>query len=322
MKRQAAAIEAAPDSGEFLADAVAGLSAFPRTLPCKYFYDETGSQLFDGICELDEYYLTRTETSILEEHGSTMTERIGPGAALIEYGSGSSVKTCLLLDRLRLPAAYVPIDISREHLLTTVVGLRERYPDLRILPVVADYTADFDLPPAMPEARRTAFFPGSTLGNFAPPEARAFLRRIARRVRPGGGLLIGVDLKKDPAELEAAYNDASGVTREFNLNLLARMNRELDADFDLAAFEHRAIWNEEAGRVEMHLESRRDQRVRLGEQVFRFAKGETIWTESSYKFTVEGFARLASEAGFDVLSVWTDPAHRFSVQYLETRPPA
>lgn len=320
MKRHVAAVEAAPDTEEFLEDVRAGLSASPRTLPCKFFYDETGSQLFDAICDLDEYYLTRTETAILEEHGRAMTARIGAGAALIEYGSGSSVKTRLLLDRLERPAAYVPIDISRDHLLTTVVGLRERYPDLKILPVVADYTADFDLPANLPVARRTAFFPGSTLGNFAPREARAFLRRIARRVGPGGGLLIGVDLKKDPAELEAAYNDSAGVTRDFNLNLLVRMNRELGTDFDVEAFEHRAIWNEAEGRVEMHLESRRDQSVQLGDETFRFAEGETIWTESSYKFTLNGFARLAAEAGFDVRSVWTDPARRFSVQYLEARP--
>jgi dimethylhistidine N-methyltransferase len=314
-----AAVDVAPDAEEFLADVRRGLGAARKSLPCKWFYDEEGSRLFDAICELSEYYPTRTELSILEKRVGEMTARIGPEAVLVEYGSGSSVKTELLLDRLERAAAYVPIEISREHLLGTVARLHERYPELRIVPVVADYTVDIDLPSSVPTGRRTAFFPGSTIGNFEPEAARAFLKRIRHVVGSGGGLLIGVDLKKDRAVLEAAYDDAPGVTRDFNRNLLVRMNRELGADFDPDAFRHRAVWNEDAGRVEMHLESTRDQTVTIRGDAFAFRQGETIWTESSYKYTREGFANLAAAAGFTVDDVWTDPREWFSVQYLTAR---
>ncbi|MEZ5066849.1 MAG: L-histidine N(alpha)-methyltransferase [bacterium] len=320
-QRPGAAIESVPDTEEFLNDVIAGLSATPRTLPCKYFYDQEGSRLFDAIGDLDEYYLTRTEIAILEAEIEDLARHVGEGSVLIEYGSGSSRKTRLLLDHLESPAAYVPIDISREHLLDAVVRLRRRYPSLRISPVVADYTAHFALPRDLPDARRVAFFPGSTIGNFAPEEARAFLARIARTVRAGGGLLIGVDLKKDAGTLEAAYDDASGVTAAFNRNVLVRMVHELDAELDPDRFAHAATWNEAEGRVEMHLVSEGRQVVRVGGVDFRFEPGDRIWTESSYKYTADGFARLAAGAGFRVERVWTDPRQRFSVQYLVASPP-
>jgi dimethylhistidine N-methyltransferase len=317
----AAFLNGAPDAERerFRRDVLHGLRQPRKTLPCKYFYDAEGSKLFDQICALREYYPTRTELGILRAHAGEMAGALGPGVLLIEYGSGSSVKTRLLLDRLENPAAYVPVDISREHLLETALSLRLDYPSLAVLPVCADFAAPFALPRTPPAARRAVYFPGSTIGNFSEPAAITLLAGVGRRVGPGGALLVGVDLKKDARELERAYDDARGVTAAFNLNLLARMNRELDADFDLRRFRHRAVWVEEASRVEMHLVSELEQTVQVDGAGFRFARGESICTEHSHKYTLDGFARLARRAGLAVRRVWTDRRARFSVQYLEAR---
>jgi L-histidine Nalpha-methyltransferase len=307
-----------PERERFLRDALAGLRQQRKTLPCKYFYDAEGSKLFDQICTLPEYYPTRTELGILRAHAGEMAHGLGPETLLVEYGSGSSVKTRRLLDRLARPAAYVPVDISREHLLDTALTLRLDYPGLEVLPVCADFTAPFTLPrPRLPAARRAVYFPGSTIGNFSEAGAVALMAGVARRVGRGGAFLVGVDLKKDPRVLERAYDDAAGVTAAFNRNLLARMNRELDADFDLRRFSHRAVWAEAAGRVEIYLVSDVEQVVHLDGVAIHFDRGESICTEHSHKYTLEGFAELARRAGLTVRRVWTDHARRFSVQYLE-----
>jgi dimethylhistidine N-methyltransferase len=304
----------------FLADALDGLRQRRKTLPCKYFYDAEGSKLFDQICALPEYYPTRTELGILRAHAADMAQCLGPETLLVEYGSGSSVKTRLLLDRLARPAAYVPVDISREHLLETALALRVDYPQLEIAPVCADFAVPFALPrPRRPAVRRAVYFPGSTIGNFSEAGAIALMAGVARLVGPGGVFLVGVDLAKDPRVLERAYDDAAGVTAAFNLNLLARMNRELDADFDLRRFRHRAIWVESVRRIEMHLVSDVEQVAHLEGVEIHFERGESICTEHSHKYTQDGFARLARRAGLAVRRVWTDRAERFSVQYLEAR---
>jgi dimethylhistidine N-methyltransferase len=306
-----------PARERLLSDALAGLLAPRKTLPCKYFYDERGSALFERICELDEYYPTRTELTILRARAGAMAAALGPDCLVLEYGSGSGVKTQLLLEHLERPVAYVPVDISREHLLRSAAALSARYPALPVLPVCADFTQPFALPrPPRPPRRRAAYFPGSTIGNFAPAEARKFLTQVAELCGPGGALLIGVDLKKSRAVLERAYDDALGVTAAFNANLLRRLNRELGADFQLDQFAHRAFWNEVEGRVEMHLVSRSAQEVRLAGRRVRFEAGETIHTENSYKYDLRGFASLARSAGFEVEQVWVDGAALFSVQAL------
>jgi dimethylhistidine N-methyltransferase len=309
-----------PEREQFLAEALTGLSRPQKQLPCKYFYDECGSRLFERICGLDEYYPTRVELAIMRSHAAAMADAVGPRALLVEYGSGSSAKTRVLLDHLARPVAYVPVDISRASLVAAASALAARHPEIEVLPVCADFTRDFALPrPARRPARTVAYFPGSTIGNFAPARAVALLGGIAARCKSGGGLLIGVDLKKDPAVLERAYDDAAGVTAAFNLNVLARMNRELGADFDLRRFSHRAPWVPEEGRIEMHLVSEVDQVVRLGGRAIRFRAGESICTEYSHKYDLPEFAALADAAGFDVVRVWTDPERLFSVQYLEAR---
>jgi dimethylhistidine N-methyltransferase len=296
-----------------------GLRQPAKTLPCKLFYDERGSQLFEEICELEEYYPTRTELGILTRHVDEMAALIGPRARLVELGSGSSTKTRILLDHLEDPVAYVPIDISRSALLDAARTLAEAYPRLEILAVCADYTQDFALPePSRPAARTVAFFPGSTIGNLLPEEAEGFLRRIAGWCGPNSGLLIGVDLRKDRAILEPAYNDARGVTAAFNLNLLDHVNRALGADFDLDGFRHRAVYDDTAGRIEMRLISRRPQTVRIQGEQIRFDEGEWITTEYSYKYRIEDFHRLAARAGFQPARVWTDDRQLFSVHFLTT----
>jgi len=306
-----------PTPDNFRDEALKGLLKPAKTLPCKFFYDERGAQLFEDICRVEEYYPTRTETAILARHAGEIGALIGPRCRLVELGSGSSTKTPLLLDALVDPVAYVPVDISRTQLIESATAIAERYPRFEVLAVCADYTQDFALPePKTPPARTVAFFPGSTIGNLEPADAEAFLRRIASWCGPGGGLVIGVDLKKDHATLEAAYNDRAGVTAAFNLNLLERMNRELDADFDLEGFRHRAVYDAERGRIEMRLISRRPQTARLQEQAIAFDEGEWITTEYSYKYALEDFRRLAARAGFEVAQVWTDDRHLFSVQYL------
>jgi dimethylhistidine N-methyltransferase len=306
----------APERERFLADVLDGLTRPHKTLPCKYFYDERGSALFERICELPEYYPTRTELGILRRHAGAMAAALGPRCLLVEYGSGSSTKTQLLLERLVRPAGYVPVDISREHLLRSAAALSARHPGLRVIPVCADFTQPFALPRVPGALRRAAYFPGSTIGNFAAAEARKFLTQVAEQCGSGGALLIGADLRKPRAILEPAYDDARGVTAEFNRNLLRRINRELGADFDCAAFDHRAFWNAAEGRVEMHLVSRRDQVVELAGRRIPFARGESIHTESSHKYDLAGFAELARSAGFEVERVWTDDAALFSVQLL------
>jgi dimethylhistidine N-methyltransferase len=306
-----------PARDRMLAEVLAGLRRRRKRLPCKYFYEAEGSRLFDRICELDEYYLTRTELAIMHRHAGEMAAAIGGRATLIEYGSGSSTKTRVLLDRLEAPAAYVPIDISGEHLRQSAASLARAYRHVDVIPVCADYTTHFHLPEAGTHAaRRVVYFPGSTIGNFEPDDAIAFLRGVARVCGRGGGLLIGVDLKKDPATLHAAYNDARGVTAAFNLNLLARLNRDLGADFDLRAFAHYAFYNPRKGRVEMHLVSQASQDVHVGGETIAFGEGESVFTESSYKYTLPSFAELAAAAGFKPGHVWTDAQRRFSVHYL------
>ena len=307
-----------PDRDQFLIEAVDGLKNDPKQLPCKYFYDELGSRLFDRICELPEYYPTRTERSIMKTSAHEMAAAVGPDALIIEYGSGSSLKTRLLLDVLESPAGYVPVDISRDHLLKTAAALARDYPEIEILPVCADFTQPFAIPePKRTPARRVVYFPGSTIGNFTKEGAIELLQRVATSCGQGGALLIGVDLKKDPETLERAYDDSQGVTAAFNRNVLVRMNRELDADFDVSEFEHRAVWVEEPGRVEMHLVSQVDQTVHLDDERIEFAAGEHICTEHSHKYTVDGFAALAAAAGFSLAEVWMDAGKRFSVQLLE-----
>jgi dimethylhistidine N-methyltransferase len=303
----------------FHADVVAGLSARHKQVPCKYFYDETGSNLFERICAQPEYYLTRAELALMHEHAAAMAELIGPGCQLIEYGSGSSVKTQRLLDRLHAPVAYVPIDISSVPLHASALALAQRYPALQILPLCADFTEPLEVPAStLPARRRVVYFPGSTIGNLTPSASILLLRRTAELCGPGGALLLGADLKKDPNILHAAYNDAAGVTAAFNLNLLARINRELDADFDLGQFCHYALYNPDRGRIEMHLVSRRQQRVRVGTRSFTFADGESIRTEYSHKFNLHDLQRQAAAGGFKLRRVWHDPARTFCVLYLVT----
>ena len=308
----------APSTEEFRNAVLASLGAPRKWLPCKFFYDEAGSHLFDRICELAEYYPTRTECGILRDRAGEIAALIGPEAGLVEFGSGAGIKIRLLLESLDRPLCYVPVDISREHLLHAASELAADFPHLRIAPVCADYTKRFALP-ALPGLRpRTlcGFFPGSTIGNFTPTEATAFLTRARRLLGTGRLMLVGVDLRKDEAILHAAYNDSAGVTSAFNLNLLVRINRELGGDFDLAQFAHEARWNARLGRIEMHLLSRAAQTVTIAGQRFGFAEGETIHTENSYKYSVPQFQALAAEAGYRPVAVWTDAAQLFSVHLL------
>jgi dimethylhistidine N-methyltransferase len=306
-----------PETATFRRDVMAGLRKTPPSIPSKYFYDERGADLFEQICELPEYYPTRTELSISQTYAPQMAEALGPRCVLVEYGSGASLKTRVLLDHLKDPAAYVPIDISREQLARTAAALNEDYPALEVLPVCADYTGDYEIPePSRGYRRDAVYFPGSTIGNFTPERARAFLAHALERLGDDAGMLIGVDLKKDVALLEAAYNDAAGVTAAFNLNLLVRANRELGADFALDGFRHVALYAEADGRIEMHLESLRDQTVTLGGEAFDLPAGTRIHTENSYKYSVAEFAELAGEAGWRHEQAWCDAQGLFSVHYL------
>lgn len=302
---------------EFLRDVITGLHAASKELPCKYFYDKRGSELFDRICQLDEYYLTRAELAIMETCATEMGAQIGAGVMLVEYGSGSSVKTRYLLDALPQPVAYVPVDISGEHLELTALELAADYSRIEILPVCADFTEHFELPLPTRVASHTAvYFPGSTVGNFMPNQATELLRRITSLCGPGGGLLIGIDLKKDSTKIEAAYDDALGVTAQFNLNLLQRINRELGGDFNLDWFKHRAVYNSELGRVEIDLVSRCAQRVTVAGEAFEFTRGEAIRTEYSHKYSIDEFAALATAAGLSLHHQWTDAVKNFAVLHL------
>jgi dimethylhistidine N-methyltransferase len=300
-----------------LDDVLRGLRGTPKTLPPKLFYDEVGAELFERISTLPEYYLTRAELTILRARAGEIAALAGRRAALVEYGSGAGLKVRLLLDALAEPAAYVPIDISREQLARVSAELAAEYPGVTVLPVCADYTTPIDLPPLPPDARHLAFFPGSTIGNFHPTEAAAFLRRVRRTVGVGGALVLGVDRRKDASVLDAAYDDAAGVTAAFNRNLLVRLNRELEAGFDVSLFAHHAYFNAEASRVEMHLVSLAAQAVRIAGETFTFAAGESIWTESSYKYDRERLEQLVTSAGFRLTRLWTDENEQFWVVFLE-----
>ncbi len=307
-------------AGSFLADVLHGLRRRHKELPCKYFYDEAGSALFERITELDEYYPTRTELAIMRRHAAAMARLLGPRCLLIEYGSGTSQKTRLLLDHLKAPAGYVPIDISAETLRASARALAAAYADLPVRPLAVDFTRPVSLPVAeeLP-GRRIVYFPGSTIGNFTPPAAVRLLRQTARLCAPGGALLIGADLTKEPAVLHAAYNDRLGVTAAFNRNILVRINRELGADFPVEHFWHHAYYNPRKGRVEMHLVSRCDECVHVAGEEVRIAEGESIHTENSYKYTPGGLRRMAAESGFDVRAEWTDERRWFSVQLWTIR---
>jgi L-histidine Nalpha-methyltransferase len=300
----------------FLDDVRAGLSRPQKALSPKYFYDAAGSALFEAITRLPEYYPTRTEIGILDSRGPEIAALLPEKAALVEFGSGSTVKLRRLLRHLDTLAAYVPVDVSGEFLRAQADVLTGDFPHLRVEPVVADFTRDFGLPESLAGLPRAGFFPGSTIGNFEPDEAEALLRRFGRILGQGAHLIVGVDLVKDPAVLETAYDDAAGVTAAFNLNLLTRINRELAGRFDLGAFAHRAVFNTQASRIEMHLVARNTQAVPVGADTFAFAAGETIHTESSYKYTVETFRALSERAGWTWLTVWTDPEALFSVHAL------
>jgi dimethylhistidine N-methyltransferase len=311
------AVRPEPSSTDEFAEAVLrGLSSPRKRLPCQYFYDATGSELFEEITRLKEYYPTRTETAILRAHASSMARPSGRDAVLIEFGSGSSRKTELVLAALAAPRAYVAIDVSPSALADAGERLGQRFPGLEIIPVNASFWAPLRLPARILPRSKLGFFPGSTIGNFDPPDAGRLLRHFARVLGSPSRLLVGVDLDKDPRRLEAAYDDAEGVTARFNLNLLERINRELGGDFDLARFAHRAIYDREFKRIEMHLVSRTRQQVHLLGHSFAFAAGESIHTENSYKYSVEQFRALALGAGWQPAQLWTDANHDFSVHEL------
>ena len=300
----------------FRAEVVQGLSKKQKTLPCQYFYDEAGSVLFEQITELPEYYPTRTEIEILKAHIGEIAEALGNDILLVEYGAGASTKTRILLDHLAAPAGYVPIDVSEDFLLQTADGLRRDYPDLPVHPIVGDFMIRLGLP-AEATGRPVGFFPGSTIGNLDADSIDAFMRAARALLGESGQFVIGVDLRKSPDILIPAYDDAAGVTATFNLNLLTRINRELDANFDLDAFAHRAIWNDDKSRIEMHLESRIDQQVTIAEDRFSFNKGETIHTENSRKFDLEALSQQISRAGWQTSRVWRDTRSYFAVILLD-----
>ena len=303
---------------EFAEAVLKGLSSPRKRLPCQYFYDAAGSELFEEITRLEEYYPTRTETAILRQHARSMARPAGRDAVLVEFGSGSSRKTELVLAALDHPLAYVPIDVSQSALTDAWTRLEQRFPDLEIVPVHANFTEALRLPAGIQPHAKLGFFPGSTIGNFDPPDAGRLLAHFARVLGTGSRLIVGVDLDKDPRRLEAAYDDAKGVTAHFNLNLLERINRELGGDFDLARFQHRAVYDQEFKRIEMHLVSRVAQTVRLLGRSFQFSAGESIHTENSYKYSLEQFRALARGAGWQPARTWTDANRDFSVHELVT----
>jgi L-histidine Nalpha-methyltransferase len=307
-------LSAAPES--FARNLIEGLSRTPKEIACKYFYDQEGSALFDAICALPEYYQTRTEVALLRRHAGEIAAAIGPNAEIVEFGAGALRKIRILLDALDRPRAYTPIDISGAYLAQVVRSLAADYPALTMHPVVGDFTLPLTLPSGT--GRRAGFFPGSTIGNFHPNAAMAMLRRM-REMLNGGGLLVGVDLVKDPQLLHGAYNDAAGVTAAFNKNLLARANRELGAAFDLDGFSHYAPYNPQSQCVEMYLISLKRQNVQLGDTSIAFAAGEAIHTEDSHKYTIESFRETAARAGFNPRAVWTDADRLFAIHWLESR---
>jgi L-histidine Nalpha-methyltransferase len=307
----------APTEESFRDAVLAGLSHQPKALPCKFFYDARGSALFEEICQLPEYYLTRTEIAILEENAHEIASHLGPHCRLIELGSGASIKVRILLQALEAPAAYVPVDISRQPLREAAAQLAADFPKLSVIAVCTDYTRAFPLPALPgPAGKRVGFFPGSTIGNFEPEAVVRFLRHCAELLGPRGEMLIGVDRKKPAEILDAAYNDRRGINAAFNMNLLERINRELDGQIDLARFEHLAFYNAEKGRMELYLRSLADQTVTIGERRFDFVEGERIHTENSYKYAIDEFHAMAARAGFLPVHTWTDRDALFSVHYL------
>lgn len=300
-----------------------GLAAKPKRLPSRLFYDERGSALFEAICEQPEYYLTRTEIAIMRDHAGDIADTVGPDVRLVEYGSGSGIKTRMLLEHLQSPVAYVPVEISRSALMESVAELATRFPDVPMQPVCADFTQPLRLPVAARSPRRTIiYFPGSTIGNFENKDAIRILRQMRTEMSDGGGVIVGVDLKKDPAGIEAAYNDAAGVTSDFTLNMLVRLNREIGTDFDVASFRHRARYNALAGRIETALVSTKRQDVHVGDVAYAFREDEAMQVEYSCKYSLEDFALMANKAGLSVRKVWMDAEQRFSVQYLVRSTPA
>jgi dimethylhistidine N-methyltransferase len=306
-----------PDQDSFAACLLGGLQKSSKEIACKYFYDEAGSRLFDRICELPEYYQTRTEVALMQRHAAEISALMGDAVEIVEFGAGSLRKARILLDAAQNPRAYTPLDISGDYLRHVVRDLAADYPTLTLRPLVGDFTRPLEIPALPGASRRVGFFPGSTIGNFKPDAAMALLRRM-RGMLNDGGLLIGVDLVKDPARLHAAYNDAAGITALFNKNLLVRANRELNADFDLDGFAHYAPYNTAAHRIEMYLVSLKRQSVSLCGQRFEFAQGEPVHTEDSHKYTIESFREMAARAGFRPRAVWTDPERLFSVHWLES----
>lgn len=311
------ALDCAPSTQSLRSELLEALRARPRAIPSKLLYDARGSELFERICETPEYYLTRAELEIVRRFAPEMADLCGPRCALIEYGSGSGAKTREILLCLRAPAAYLPIDISRDALEASARALASELPELELIPVCADYTAELSLPPVPGARRRVVSFPGSTIGNLEPPEARKLLENLRAVCGAGGGALIGVDLHKGAEVLEPAYDDAAGITAAFELNVLARLNREFGADFDVQCFAYRSFYNTGARRVEMYLESQVAQRVRVAGEDFALEAGERIRTEYSYKYDLDEFADLVRSAGLVVSRVWLDEQRLFSVQYLE-----
>ncbi len=305
-----------PEKSLFLAEVIQGLQQSQKTLPCKYFYDEKGSQLFEQICELNEYYITRTELALLDEIKIELAELIGENATIIEPGAGAGIKIRTLLKALTSPESYVPMDISKDFLFYSAQIIQNQFPDINIMPIQGDFTQPVKWLGAKNNNNRVVFFPGSTIGNFETKAATDFLKNMQKLIGQHGGLIVGVDLMKDPAILEAAYDDSLGITAKFNKNLLARINKELNADFDLQQFEHQARVNQQLQRVEMHLISRISQQVNINGQIFSFDQSESIHTENSHKYTIESFLQMASAAKLKSLKYWMDEEKLFSVHYL------
>jgi dimethylhistidine N-methyltransferase len=305
-----------PEPIDFFSEVINGLTSKFKFIPPKFFYDERGSQLFEKICNTPEYYPTRTEQKILTDNAEDIAQIIGHNCLLIELGSGNCEKVRLLLDTLR-PAAYVPVDISKDHLCKAANALSKDYPWLDVVAACIDFTQPLDLAFCPDHSRKIAFFPGSSIGNFEPDAAIKLMSQIKESVGPGGGLLIGIDVKKQKDILDNAYNDNDGMTAAFNLNVLTRINQELDAGFELSAFEHHAFYNKDEGRVEMHLRSKAEQVIDIRGQSITFFNNETIHTESSYKYSIKEFQKLAIDAGFIPTNVWSDTENLFSVHYLE-----
>ncbi len=307
-----------PHTDDFLADVLTGLTRRQKSISPKYFYDQKGSALFDAVCRAPEYYVTRTELALLDEILPEVAELTGPNAIVIEWGSGSSWKIRKVLDALDDPAEYIAIDISRHHLKAAAAEIGRQYPDVKVGAICADFLAPITLPEQaiVSDGRKLGFLPGSTIGNFDPHVAAEILKRAATLLGPGGAFLIGTDLQKDLETLLAAYNDAAGITAQFNLNLLVRMKSELGAEIDIAAFNHEAIYNSDDHRIEMYLRAKADTAIVIGGHSFEFKMGEAIHTENSHKFTLQSFQKIAQRAGFDVEAVWTDPERLFALHYL------